>query len=446
MKNFKIIVLCFVFCTILFGQEHNQKLFEPEQVVEDIDFLLKSLNDIHPTFNLNLSDNSFKNKIDSIKKNIQQPLSKHELFKIMQPIVSVDGHTSLRFDGKIYPEVESPFFPFKIIIHNNNMFVKENLSSNKNIKEGMIIKSINGQQSSMIIDELSKYIPYDGEKIRPYKIADQFHFFYQLVYGNFLEFNINIKNNDESYEVRVPGVKFDAFRTESKPQFDFKIPDESVAYFYIGKFRKPDFFMTYIDSIFTLLQEEDIEYLIIDKRSGGGFTTLADSLLSYLTDKPYKQFEKKAVKISYANQDYVNENKSNGNIEDGYLTIEYSPVIPVKRKNMFKGKTFVLMGEETYSAATYFVSAIKCNNIATLVGQEAAQPLISNGDIHGFALPNTKMRCISSMSTYYFPCAENRNDSVKPDYEVNPNIEDLLNDTDKFLETVLEIINKDKSL
>ena len=102
------------------------------------------------------------------------------------------------------------------------------------------------------------------------------------------------------------------------------------------------------------------------------------------------------------------------------------------------------MNEKTSSAATYFVAAIKCNHIATLVGKEAGQPLISNGDVTRFRLPNTELACYSSMSTYYLPCAENRNESVKPDYEVIPNIEDLLHDTDKYLEYTLELIHKKK--
>lgn len=439
-----IILLCFFLCSIIHGQDNNPALFEPLKIGEDIDFLLESLNNIHPTFNQYLSDNSFKTKIDSIKNAIHQPISEHNFFKVMQPLISVDGHTSLRFDGKIYPEIETPFFPFKILIINNQIYIKENLSSNENVKKGMIIESINGLQTFMIINHLSKYIPHDGSRIRPYKIASEFHIFYRLVYGNFSEFSLVINDNGERNRISVPGIKLENFGSESKPQFDFKMLENSIAYFYIGKFRKPEFFMSYLDSIFSILQENKIEYLIIDKRSGGGFTSLADSLISYLTDKSYKQFEKKLVKISPANQDYVNENKTSGIIKDGYLIIEYPSIMPIKRKNMFNGKTYILMDHETYSAATYFVSIIKCNKIATLVGEEAAQPLISNGDIHGFNLPNTKMMCYSSMSTYYFPCAENRNNSAKPDYEVKLSIEELLNDTDKCLNYALALIEKDK--
>ena len=124
--------------------------------------------------------------------------------------------------------------------------------------------------------------------------------------------------------------------------------------------------------------------------------------------------------------------------------MHYQPVVPIKRENMFKGKTYVLMNNKTSSAASYFAAAIKCNHIATLIGNEAAQPLIGSGDVTKFRLPNTELTCYSSMSTYYLPCAENRNDSVKPDYDVTLNIEDLLNDTDKFLEYVLELIDKKK--
>jgi hypothetical protein len=444
MKYFMVIIWCFVHSSVTFGQDNSPTLFQPAEIIEDIDYLLESLYSIHPTFNQYLSDDSYKTKIDSIKTSIHQPLTKHQFFKIMQPLIAVDTHTSLRYDGKIYPEIEAPFFPFRIIIHNNQVYIKENLSANKEIKRGMIIESINGLPTPEIIDQLSRYIPRDVLKIRYYKISDEFYKFYQLVYGNFKEFSLVINDHGMRSELQVPGIKFENFRSESKPQFEFKMLENSITYLYIDIFRKPDFFMTYIDSVFRVLKQNKIEYLIIDKRSGGGFPSLVDSLLSYLTDKPYQQIEKKAVKISSANQDYINENKSNGIIKDGYLVIDYQPVFPVKRENMFKGKTFILMNKKTSSAASYFVAAIKCNHIAILVGKEAAQPLIGNGDITKFRLPNTELACYSSMSTYYLPCAENRNDSVKPDYEVKLTIEDLINDTDKYLDYVLEIINKDK--
>lgn len=265
MKHFMIIVWCFVYCSVIFSQDNGPTLFQPEEIIEDIDYLLESLNSIHPTFHQYLSDESYRAKIDSIRTSIQRPLSKHELFKIMQPFIGIDTHTSLRFDGKIYPEIKAPFFPFRIIIHNNQMYVKENLSTNKEIKKGMIIESINGLPTPEIIDRLSNYIPRDGSKIRIYKLADEFYKYYQLVYGNFKEFSLVANDHGMRSEINVTGIEFENFRSESKPQFEFKILKNSVAYLYIDRFRKPDFFVTYIDSVFTVLQQNKIEYLIINK-------------------------------------------------------------------------------------------------------------------------------------------------------------------------------------
>ena len=103
------------------------------------------------------------------------------------------------------------------------------------------------------------------------------------------------------------------------------------------------------------------------------------------------------------------------------------------------------MNEKTSSAATYFVATIKSNHIAVLVGKEAAQPLIGNGDVTKIRLPNTKLACYSSMSTYYLPGAENRNDSVKPDYEIEINAEEILSEKDKYIEYVLELIEIEKT-
>ncbi|MBN1782631.1 hypothetical protein JW948_15960 [bacterium] len=443
MKTFMIIAWCLVCIPAFFGQDNAVPLFEPGKITEDIDFLLQSLDDTHPEFHRLLSDSNFAAKIDSIKNSIVRPLSTYDFFKIMQPVICVDGHTALRFDGTIGPEIEAPFFPFRVIILENQIYITENLSSDGRIQKGTVIETINGKGAPEIMHQLSGYIPHESLSRLYQRMSEEFHLYYRLVYGNFREFSLVLNQNGVIDSVCVPGTITDRFRSEGRPMFDFKMLGNDVAYLYIEKFRRPDFFMATIDSVFGVLKDNKTEYLIIDKRSGGGFTSLVDSLLSYLTDQPYEQMRKE-VKISAANRDYIDENKSRGIIKDGVLIMDYPPIKPVKRNNFFKGKTYVLMNRETYSAAVYFVSAVKCNHLAPLVGEEASQPLISNGDLTRFQLPNTQINCYSSMSTYHFPCAENRIDSVKPDFEVKLTIGDVLNDHDRCLEYALKRIDQDR--
>jgi hypothetical protein len=438
-----VLVLC---CSpTLFAQDNTPRYYTPAEILEDIQFLETSLNDIHPTFSQSMADASYAQQWDSVKRNIDKPLTKHDVFKLLQPLVTLDGHTTLRFDGKIQPKLDAPYFPFRVIINDDRLYVKDNLSSDTSIMTGTIIESINGIPSTDVINTLAQYIPHDSTFIFPSKISDVFHTFYRLVYGNFAEFSITLNEEGGRKTVRVPGVSGKAFRTKSRPQFEFDIINPATAYLSVGTFKNTEYFLSYVDSVFTVLQQKEIDYLILDKRSGGGFTTLADSLLSYLTDQPYQPYIRKSVKISETNRDYVKDNKSKGVIENGYLNISYIPENPIPRVNRFKGNTYILMGHGSYSAATYFVSIIKSNNIAALVGKNSAQPLVSNGDLNRVKLPNTQMWCYSSMSTYHFSGSENGNILVTPDYCYIPDIEELLSGRDGCLEYAKRLIQAENN-
>ncbi len=113
--------------TIVFGQKDSLQLFEPMQIKADIDTLIYKLIDVHPTFLTHYKTNNTKSKVDSIKNTINNPMSELDLFRLMQPIVAIDGHTSLIYTGPLCPNEENPVFPFKIVVFNNSLYIKENL-------------------------------------------------------------------------------------------------------------------------------------------------------------------------------------------------------------------------------------------------------------------------------------------------------------------------------
>ncbi len=114
--------------TVLLGQFDTIQLFQPKQIKTDIDTLICKLKDVHPTFINHYEANNLQGRIDSIKKSITKPMSSLDFFRIMQPIVTVDGHTSLLYNGPLCDNEESPLFPFKVIIFNNSLYIKENLT------------------------------------------------------------------------------------------------------------------------------------------------------------------------------------------------------------------------------------------------------------------------------------------------------------------------------
>ncbi|MGD9327795.1 MAG: S41 family peptidase [Cyclobacteriaceae bacterium] len=437
----KIFFFCILIIpTIVSGQKDSTRLFEPRQIKADIDTLIYKLMDVHPTFSNHYKTNNTQSKVDSIKNTINNPMSQLDFFRLMQPIVTIDGHTTLRYNGPLCPNEENPLFPFKVVLFNNSLYIKENLSTDKTLIKGSIIEKINGVSSKEIISKLISYTPGEKDYYKTKKLEKDFHVYMALVYGSFSNFEITVNKS----EYNLKGTNWDAFQETSKPKFELRFYDDDIAYIYKRMFMPPRDFIHFMDSAFTKISEKQINYLIIDNLSGGGLTDLADSLMSYFTDKPYGMLEKKMTKISSSTKEFIEGKKTEGYIKEDYFIEEYSSHISA-RERRFSGSTYILIGPLSYSAATSFPSAARCYRNAFLVGEETGQPLVSNGDQDQFMLPETKMFCITALSKVYMPCHNNDEvHGVFPDYPVTPTIDDLLMDKEYTLEYTLRLIRENK--
>lgn len=412
---------------------------------EEIDTILLILDAVHPTFTRDPN----RKKLLDIRDTLYTDLTLHEYFKIIQPLVAVDGHTTIQFTGTIYPEMDNPYFPFEVVAYHDSLYVKRNLSNDGFIKPGTRIISINGKDPADIITTLLPYMP--GElpfnKLRALE-GNGFANFYRLVHGNFEHFDLILQYGSNSYQVSVPGVERDAFQTAATDPLNFKVLNDTIGYFKVGRFVNPPQFMAYTDSVFSVLRQRNIHHLIIDKTQGGGFGDLADSLLSYFTSYPYRSTEKKLVRISPETTDYIQEkiDQSIGKTEGDFFVMTPELQMPVNRANHYKGKVYILTGPTAYSAATLFVAMAKCYSDAIIIGEETGQPLISNGDLSRHDLRFSGFALYSSLSTYYMPCYKNDKEGVKSDIEVIMTLEDLLEDNNKYLDQTLQMIRESSPL
>ncbi len=436
MKKFLyLIYLCFS-CN-LYSQTLSIK-----QVTSDIDSIVEILSNVHATFN----DSPNRQEIINIRDTISTQMTSHELYRTLQPLVTLDGHTFLIFKGEILPKVENPFFPFETIIFQDRLYVKTNISNDSLITKGCEILKINGEDVSVIIRKILSYVQGEKKEFKVRSIDNMgFATYYRLVYGNYSAFDVEYKNKSETKITEVKGVNWKHFPKHKKEPLEYKLIDNNIAYLKVGKFRNPHTFLPFIDSIFTDIKDKKISNLIIDKTSGGGFNELADSLFSYITINPYSNFVKQKVKISGDSKDFIAEQSDNGRIKGDYFIIENKPSKKIIRQNQFKGKVYVLTGPRAYSCATLFVAMTKCYSNAIIVGEETGQPLISNGSICRHKLSNSGIYLYTSFSTFYMPCAVNEIDGVKPDIEVEKTLNDLLYDNDKYLKFTVDYIKKQQN-
>jgi len=434
------IPLIMMFHVALLAQNETPQLFEPATIKADIDTLISKLKDVHPTFLNHYETNNYKTQIDSIKKIITGPMTSLDFFRIMQPFVVIDGHTTLRYTGALNPNEESPLFPFRVIIFNDSLYIKESFSKHEVLVKGSTIEKINGVSWEKIARNLLRYIPGEKESYKIKKLEKDFHIYMALVYGSFSDFSMTVDNS----EFELKGAKWDDFQEPSKPKFVLRFYDNDIAYIYKRMFMPPKDFLHFMDSAFSVISQKQINHLVIDNLSGGGLTDLADSLMTYFTDKPYSLMAKKMTKISPLTKGLIEDKKSSGTLQDGYFIEEY-PKHSADRENRFTGSTYILTGPLSYSTGTCFPAAAKYYKTALIVGEESGQPLLSNGDQNQFILPGTKMFCITALSKVYMPGHNNdKITGVLPDWEVNPTLEDLLDDKQYALEYTLKSIRENK--
>jgi|GEM_PF-1430809 len=436
MRKLIILISC------LYGSLAHSQTLNVEQIRTDLDSAISMLSEIHPTFH----GSSNRQALLHLRDTISTPRTSHELFKMLQPLVALDGHTTLQFTGTVLPEVDNPLLPFETVIFDNRLFVKRNLSDNAMLETGTEILSINGKAVVDVLSDMLPFLPGERTENKIRKLGNNaFPNWYRLVYGNFESFEIEYSGSGSTGSAIVQGIHWKQFPEYEEEPFQLKFPEEDIAYLKIGKFRPPREFLPFVDSSFTEIQNRGCDHLIIDVTEGGGFSDLTDSLLSYITEQPYCVLVKKMIKISRETREFIADLGDAGKQAGEFFVVTREPVPPAHRTNRFKGKVYLLTGPRTYSASTMFAAMAKCYTDAVLIGEETGQPLISNGDIARVSLPNSGLRLYTSLSIYHLPCARNDRDGVRPDVEVRMSLDDLFHERNSYLEYALDFIKGNTS-
>lgn len=123
-----------------------------------------------------------------------------------------------------------------------------------------------------------------------------------------------------------------------------------------------------------------------------------------------------------------------------------SPVIknnfksPRRNSLRFNGDVYVLVGSQTFSAATDFAAIIKDLSIGKIVGQETGGLASCYGDVFSLTLPNSKLKLGVSFK-YFLRCGDfNDTKGVIPDVVVETDSVLESKGVDPVINAVLEDI------
>lgn len=427
-----------------------------KDAVKDLDYMLKTIEDVHPNSYEQISKERFYSDVEKVKNGFPLKMKVEDFYRkvLMLNAEIKDGHTSpdlgYYFNSRYF--FYKKIFPYKIKIVNDRIIVIENYSYKCKIPIGSEIIEINGISSNEVINKVSKLISYENEAFRNYYLSMPFSLSIWNNYEDYLikyiEVNSNNYNTIETNGGLFAKINFIRQQMKKTKSFEFNILRNNIGYIEFNHFNNLDKFSEFLENTFTIIKNKNIDNILIDiRKNDGGNSLLGDELLQYISHKPFKQFERMIFKKS--NEAVLSNKISDSDTNKIGTLVEYSNSKEIQlRENplRFSGNCFLLVGGNTFSSASSFASTFQCYKVGKIIGSETGGLTVCYGDICSYKLPNSGIDMVVSCKKFYNTCGIDNRRGVIPDYIVQNSLEDEQNNFDRVLDYTLNIIKEQSTL
>lgn len=456
-----------------------ETLFSPAELASDLKFMRATFEEIHPDLYYYQSKESADSLFAELVKNIKHPMTRREFWPIAARYAASfgDGHTALWFPSEeIRKRIkeDSLWFPIEVDeFDGRRLRILHNYDSTSSIPEGAWITNINDHP---IVDLFPEFISMmSGEKkfYRSYYALRNLKYLLWL-YGIEAPFEVEwmMGEGGKPRTTIVRGVSMEMFNTSRRKMkaatadFSFKRIADDIGYLNFRRMRGLAAFQVFLKRTFQAIRKHPIHGLIIDLRqNGGGSTALGDSLLSYISNKPYRMISRMDLKISrrkkqflkakylpralrwlpiqYLNPDWRRIWQApEGSIVSWKIKEKQPPENPLR----YHGPVCVLIGVRTFSSAQKLINAIKDYKLATLIGTETGGNPNAFGELLTFRLPHTRLLASASTKRYIRANGDaSWRRGILPDIKVTATGEDIREGKDPVLEAALDWINRQRS-
>lgn len=440
MRKIYYTIILFVFFISSCGQKENNdrlKHLSKEEIEKDFDQLTKIIETNVPT----PFYSSSKSVYDSLKKAISIDIPNYssvkEVYKLFYPLVQTlnDAHFSIHLPDDFFSD-SSKYFPLKVIIQGNKLFIKENLSVDKRIQNGDEIVKINSVSVKNIIDTIRSC---------NFKSASEELFFEKWNEDFFYKRLAALFNTNSPFDIemvsgqhfKISGIYESLLKKDAvdKKEPSFKILDHKIGYLIIPSldWNTQDgriFFDKKIDSAFSFFQSNSVSDLVIDIRDNmGGSTLIAKDVLDYIYFKPYT--------LGLGETSF-----KNGVIKENTESNLHTPIL---HSNCFKGKTILLNNVLTYSSGHMMQVGFQYYKMGKTIGEKSSEPLFITGEVHNIVLKNSGLQFYYGTSNFILPGFNKaRKTYYVPDVVYTPTIKEQLDGGDILLKKAIATLIEDK--
>jgi len=502
MKKVTYHFLFFLIISNLAFSQAIDKSFSQKRMIKDFEIF----KNIRLEANSGLYKYRTKKQIDSIYNwatiEIKKSSTYRHFFNIICQLTDFEGslHNDTYLPKKVSQSLrneDNGYFPYPIKWIDDKWIINYDKGE---IPLGSEILSINDEKIENIVKNLYKYYTTDGVNITGKRIGitSNFSKYFRLHYGSCKQFTIVYKTK-ETNEIKKATLTSISNSTYSKnvahrysqpfDQVNYKHWQENEIYTYksidtetgiltinsfsIGNEKDPMHlkYVSFLDSVFTNINEKNIKNLIIDIRYNGGGTDPNDILTySYLTNRNFS--ENKQAWISFHKIPYLRYIDSKfppflRPLGVGKYNREFQKDFPKKKntkfyqdstsndhkvwipnKNAFNGTVYLLISPRVASAGSLFAAMVAGNKNTIVIGEETMGGYYGhNGHTKlDYILPNSKLSISFSIVNLEqdVPKKENQlyNRGIIPDYNISQTYEDYLKQKDTQMDFVLDLIKK----
>ena len=451
-----VFLLCFTSATPAHTSGYSDGKFTPQQLVDDVDFYVKTLEETHINPFIYVTEKEWRAHVDKIKSQIteQRAMTREQFWLLLAPLVSSiqDGHTVIVEPRFLLRNNTTKYLPIHTAYVNGKVVVMRSVADVP-IARGTVITSINGIDSDDVVYKLSRYA-YGSEKNRMRFAAEWLWIGVSEVFGGRETFALTFA---DGANVNVQALTLSEITAKDRAgkigpatgiaPLELKFLEGNVAYLNASTFSYDlEKYRVMLKDVFTRIKGSGAKHLIIDVRSNmGGNSELGDSLLNMFNAKPFKTYssswKRSAQYVERMRQEGVKlHNRYLGLKAGELLNFESVTITPADNSRRFSGDVYVLSGEDTFSSGLMFLGLVKDNKLAKIIGEEPTTPACFAGELYTFKLPNSGLRMSASVKYWSAPLGCNGERTIVPDVVVKKQVEDVVTGRDRILEKTLELI------
>ena len=437
------LIIAFFTATLCFAQSPNpQQKFSPSQLKADLSFIKQQLFNAHANPFTEIDKTAYEKIFDRIETQLTDSMTATSFFKMVRPTVSPlsDEHAHIRIAANLQTDAfkkGNTFLPFNLLRKGNEYIVDDVLEVNTGLKKGDVIVQVNGLPIADLVKLCASYTTGFPSQ-RADNALQQFGYLYTISQPNLLQsFDVKTANGTS---IAVKGTVFNIWlnyltikagmaghttQTITYQRYG------NTAYLTTTAFdarndKEMDSLRKVVAGMFGQMKTDGVKNLFVDvSRNSGGNSAVGDMLIDFFYNKSYRTYQ-----CNWKRSDeYLSLIKSWGINNDFYSKQPVGKVIhfdseqkQVSKDNplRFNGKTYVVIGDGTFSSAMMFATIIKDNHIATLVGQvpKGGHPT-HFGEMYNTKLPNTQLDLLFGVKEWIRPAGKGGENILRPDRVVD---------------------------